>query len=492
VSDYDVAIIGGGLNGVSIARDAAGRGLRVLLLEQEDIGGGASSASSQLIHGDLALFAQGELLRVRTALAERAAWLRNAPHLVRPLRLVIPAHTDHRPLWLLRSGLLTYDRLAPGNTLAKSATLDLTHHPVGAPLKRPFGTAFAFSEATVDAARLAVLTAVDAAERGATIQTGARCVRAERAQTWRLMVIDRGHRHTVEARSLVNATGAWTGSVAETVLRVAPLPVRLVKHTRIVLPRLFDTDDGYVFQHHDGRLVYATPFRDVTLVGFVAGEFRGDPAVVAATSIEIADLCDAVNRYLRMPVAPVDVIRTMSGANATVPDRRTARDGFLHLDSGRGKAPLITVFGGTATTARRRAEAAVLKLTPFYPMSPRWTATAPLPGGDFPAADFEAEVDEIADRWPFLGERLARRLFTSYGTRVSDVLGDARSRDDLGETFGEDLSAAEVNYLMTKEFARFADDILWRRSKLGLAMPARDRYALEAFMAGMSAQRRAG
>jgi len=237
-------------------------------------------------------------------------------------------------------------------------------------------------------------------------------------------------------------------------------------------------------------LIYAMPYQhDFTLIGFVGTDFRGDPAVVSASSDEIASLCGAVNRYLRAPIAPVDVVKVMSGANAVVPDPYGSPDGILQLDRSKGLAPLLTVFGGVVMTVRRRAEIAVTKLTPFYPMTPRWTATAPLPGGDFAAAGFEAQIEQAAVRWPFLGERLARRLFASYGSRLNDVLGEARSREDLGQTFGEDLTAVEVRYLMQREFARFADDVLWRRSKLGLTMSALDRQALERFMAGKPAER---
>src|SRR5213078_3268982 len=260
MADYDLAIIGGGLNGVCIARDAAGRGLRVILLEQGDLGAGASSASPRLIHGDPAMLEGKAFLRVRAALAERDIWLRIAPHLVRPMRFAIPAHSDERPSWLLRSGLLLYDRLASRATLPASATIDVTHHPVGNALKRPFGTAFEYSDCVVDDSRLVVLTAVDAAARGAAIRTGARCTRAERGETWRLVTIDRGHRQVATARALVNATGAWTAIVAETVLR-QPSPkldstrFATVQMSQIVVRRLFDTDTVYVFQNSDRRLI---------------------------------------------------------------------------------------------------------------------------------------------------------------------------------------------------------------------------------------------
>ena len=485
MADYDLAIIGGGLNGVSVARDAAGRGLRVILLEQGDLGSAASSASPRLIHGDLAVLERRALLRVRAALAQRDIWLRIAPHLVRPMRFAIPAHSDERPPWLLRSGLWLYDRLASRRALPAAITVDVTHHPVGNALKRPFGTAFEYSDCVVDDSRLVIANAVDAAERGADIRTGARCVRADRLDVWRLAVIDRGRRAVITARALANASGAWTASVAETVLRLPPPRAGAMQISQIVVRRLFETDNVYVFQNIDRRLIFASPYeRDFTLIGTVGHTFRGDPAAVSMAAADVAYLCDAANRYFRERVEPSDVIRTISGANMAMPlsGKRVSRDGGLVFDARRGKAPLMTLFGGDVTTSRLRAERAVARLTPFYPMSPRWTATTPLPGGDFAWARFETEVDRARERWPFLGEAEAQRLVSAYGSRLSAVLGDAGERADLGPAFGPQLTGAEVRYLMAKEWARFPDDILWRRSKLGLTMTPADRDALAAFM----------
>jgi glycerol-3-phosphate dehydrogenase len=338
----------------------------------------------------------------------------------------------------------------------------------------------------VDDSRLVIANAVDAAEHGADIRTGARCVRADRSDIWRLVAIDRGYRRVITTRALANASGAWTASIMETVLRMPPPSLSASRIGQIVVRRLFDTDTVYVFQNSDGRLIFASPYeRDFTLIGTVGQAFKGDPAIVSMAAGDVAYLCDAANRYFRERVDPSDVIRTISGANAVVSPagRRAVRDGTMTFDAGRGKAPLLTMFGGDVTTSRLRAERAVSRLTPFYPMTPRWTATRPLPGGGFGWARFDAEVDAACERWGFLSEVQAQRLVAAYGSRLEAVLGNATARVDLGPAFGPDLTGAEVRYLMTKEWARFPDDILWRRSKLGLTMPPEDKDALATFMA---------
>ncbi len=486
MADYDLAIIGGGLNGVSLARDAAGRGLRVILIEQGDLGSAASSATSRLVHGDLAALERRSFLRVRAALAERNVWLAIAPHLVRPIRFAIPAHANERPPSQLRAGLWLYDRLAARNRLPEAMTVDVTHHPLGDALKRPFGTAFEYSDCVVDDSRLVVLTALDAAERGAAIRTGARCIRADRDRIWRLAIIDRGHRRIVTARALANATGAWSVSTAETVLRQPPPRVTSRQVSQIVVPRLFDVGAVYVFQNTDGQLIFAQPYqRDFTLIGTVARGFKGDPAVVATPAADVVYLCKAANRYFRSDIQPADVVRTVSGANMMVLHgaEGTTMEAVVSFDGSRRKAPLLTMCGGDVTTVRRRAEQAVSRLTPLYPMSPRWTAGAPLPGGDFGWDRFEDVIDDVRERWRFLTDAEARRLVGAYGTRMAEILGDAKSRADLGQTFGADLTEAEVRYLMTREWARFPEDVLWRRTKFGLTLTAAERDALTAFMA---------
>lgn len=480
MADVDIAIIGGGLNGVSIARDAAGRGLRVLLLEQNDLGGGAASPSAHLMHGNVIDLERGRVLRIRRALAERDIALRAAPHLVRPARFVLPAHADERPLAVMRAGLYAYDRLAPRSDLPRSEVLDLTIHEAGHPLKRSLRQALAWSDCTIDETRFVVLTAVDAAARGAAIWTGARCAWAERSEVWRLTVVNRGRRESVAARALVNASGAWTQAVAESALHLPPVQASLAKVSQIVVRRIFDRDDVYVLQNDDHRMIYAIPYhRDFTLIGASERGLAGDPAALSAGADDIAYLCAAASRYFRERVEAADVIHAMAGGHLEM-----ARDGVMKLDRKGGRAPLLTVIGGGTTGARRCAEIAVARLGKTT--APAWTAGTSLPGGDFAWDAFDDEVESARQRWPFLTERHARRLVEAYGTRIDRVLGAAKSMDDLGARFGDDLTASEVRYLMKEEFARFADDVLWRRSKLGLTMPRQDRDALEIFMASAS------
>lgn len=483
MADVDIAIIGGGLNGVSIARDAAGRGLKVALFEQNDLGGGAAFASPHLMHGNFIDLERGHALRVRRALAERDIALHSAPHLVRPRRFVLPVHADERPPAMLRAGLYAYDRLAPKGGLPHSEALDLTIHEAGHPLKRSLRLALAWSDCTVDETRLVALNAVDAAARGAVIRTGARCVWADRTDVWRLAVVNRGRRENTTARALVNASGAWTRAVAESVLHLPPVQASFAKVSLIVVKRIFDRDDVYVLQNDDRRMIYAIPYhRDFTLIGSSERCFDGDPAVMSAGADDISYLCAAVSRYFRERVEPADVVHAMAGGHMAA-----GRDGFMKLDRKSGRAPLLTVAGGDTTGTRRRAEIALARLSSVFKPSRDsmafWTATAPLPGGDFSVDTLDDRVESAKDRWPFLTERHARRLVEAYGTRIGSVLGAAKSIDDLGVRFGDDLTAVEVRYLMKEEFARFADDILWRRSKLGLTMSRRDRDALETFMA---------
>jgi glycerol-3-phosphate dehydrogenase len=487
---FDLAIIGGGINGAGIARDAAGRGLSVLLVEQNDLASGTSSASTKLIHGGLRYLEHGAFRLVREALTEREVMLRMAPHLIRPMRFVLPAHSGLRSALLLRLGLFVYDHLGGRRLLPATATLDLSHHAVGLPLKPRFRRGFEYSDCWVDDARLVVVNAVDAAERGAVVRTRTRCVRAERTDVWELVLKSRGRRETAAARVLVNATGAWAGQVAESVLLVpARLPMRLVKGSHIVVPRLFDHDRGYIFQTGDRRVVFALPFeRDFTLIGTTDQDFIGNPAGAGATPEEIAYLCRSVGEYFREHVGLDQVVWTFAGVRSLHDDgsarpEDVTRDYRLALDQPPRKAALLTVYGGKITTYRKLAEAVLAKLTPIFGMRRDWTASVPLPGGGFEPDALDSLVARARHIWPFLAEDHARRLVRAYGTRIDRVLGGAASMADLGTCFGADLTAAEVRYLIAHEWAQDADDVLWRRTKLGLRFKPEERAALGRFMA---------
>jgi glycerol-3-phosphate dehydrogenase len=494
MADYDLAIIGGGINGAGIARDAAGRGLRVLLLEQSDLASGTSSASTKLIHGGLRYLEMGAFRLVREALTERELLLRMAPHIIRPMRFVLPAVPGPRSPLLLRLGLFIYDWLGARKILPPARTLDLTHHVTGQPLMRKFRTGFEYSDCWVDDSRLVALSALDAAERGATIRTRTRVTRAEREDVWRLILNAQGRRDVVTARVLVNAAGPWVGIVAETVLRIpGKPPVRLVKGSHIVVPKLFDHDRGYIFQNPENRIVFALPFaEDFTLIGTTNEEFSGDLDAVAPSAEEVIYLCRSVSEFFRTRVEPDLVVWAFAGVRSLHDDgsnrpEDVTRDYHLTLDEPYRIAPLLTVYGGKITTYRRLAEDALGRLAHFFQLHRRWTATTPLPGGDFHWNAVEERVAQTRQAWPFLQEREAWRLVRAYGTRVERIMGDAKRREDLAPFFGP-LSAAEVRYLMKYEWARTADDVLWRRSKLGLQMSADDKLALGRFMDRQAAE----
>lgn len=491
MADFDIAIIGGGINGTGIARDAAGRGLRVLLVEQNDLASGTSSASTKLIHGGLRYLEHWAFRLVREALAEREVMLRMAPHVIRPMRFVLPPTPGPRSALLLRLGLFIYDRLGGRKILPPTRTIDLTHHAVGVPLKRGYRFGFEYSDCRVDDSRLVVLNAMDAAERGASIRTRTRLIRAERGEEWRLVLNTRGRRDVASARVLVNAAGPWAGQVAETILRLPlPTPIRLVKGSHIVVRRRFDHDCGYLLQTQDKRIVFALPFaRDFTLIGTTDEDFVGDVNSPAPTPEEIAYLCKAVNVYFRDNVTSDEVVWSFAGVRSLYDDgsdkpEDITRDYVLTLDERFREAPLLTVYGGKITTYRRLAEAAMATLDHFFMALPAWTETSTLPGGDFAFDGLDAKVAEARERWPFLTEAHARRLTYAYGTRVERILGSAQKLDDLGPRLLADLTAAEVRYLMQHEWAQVPEDVLWRRSKLGLLAIANEREALGHFMAG--------
>jgi glycerol-3-phosphate dehydrogenase len=490
MADFDLAIIGGGINGTAIARDAAGRGLRVLLVEQSDLAAGTSSMSTKLIHGGLRYLEHGHFRLVREGLRERELLLRTAPHVVWPKRFVLPHHAGLRPTWQLQLGLFVYDHIGGRRILPGSRKVDLSLGPVGVALKRQYRTGFEYSDCCVDDARLVVLNAVDAAERGAVIRLHTRCERAERHERlWRLTLHSRAGRGDATARVLVNASGPWIGQVTESVLRLpAPAPLRLVKGSHIVVGRLFDHDCAYIFQNTDGRIVFAIPYQDdFTLIGTTDHDFRGQPGTVAVQPQEIIYLCRAASEYFRDSVVPEHVVwafagvRSLYGEKAASP-KDVSREYVLKLDGRRGEAPLLSIYGGKITTARRLAEAALARLRRFLKMPPPWTRQTPLPGGDFPWDGAEALAESARGRWPFLTPAHARRLVRAYGTRLELILKDAKGFHDLGFCFGDDLTAAEVQYLMHHEWAESAEDVLWRRSKLGLHLSRNQQEPLARFI----------
>jgi glycerol-3-phosphate dehydrogenase len=493
MADFDIAIIGGGINGTGLARDAAGRGLRVLLVEMNDLASGTSSASSKLIHGGLRYLEQRAFRLVREALTEREVLLRMAPHVIRPMRFMLPPLPGLRAPLLLRFGLFLYDRLGARKLLPGARTVDLTHNVVGQPLKRIFRYGFEYSDCWVDDSRLVVLNALDAAEHGAVIRTRTRCVRVDRREDWELVLNSRGRRDVATARALVNAAGPWIGEVADTVIR-KPLraPVRLIKGSHIVVRRRFEHDSGYIFQAADRRVVFALPFADeFTLIGTTDENFVGDLKSPAPDPDEVMYLCDTVNAYFRDKVTPDELVWSFAGVRALYDDgadkpEDVTRDYELVLDEPFREAPLLTVYGGKITTHRRLAEAAMDKIGKFFQARPPWTASSRLPGGDFPPEDFYALAAETISRWPFLSEPHARRLVRAYGTRVERILNDAQTMADLGPLFAGDLTGAEVRYLVENEWAQTAEDVLWRRSKLGLKATAEDGTAIGQFIASLS------
>jgi glycerol-3-phosphate dehydrogenase len=486
--DFDLAIVGGGINGAGIARDAAGRGFRVLLVEQNDLASGTSSASTKLIHGGLRYLEHGWFRLVHEALAEREVMLRMAPHLIRPMRFVLPVEPGMRPLWQLRLGLFVYDHLGGRSSLPGTRRVDLSDDPHGATLKGHYRGGFEYSDCVTDDSRLVVLNAVDAATRGARIRTRTRCLRAERGATWNLVLEARGRREVASASVLINATGPWIGRFTESALqRPAPAELRLDKGSHIVVRRLFGHDRGYIFQNADGRVVFVLPYeRDFTLIGTTDSSFEGDPGTVAPSAAEIDYLCAVVNEHLRVVIAPADVVWSFAGVRSLHDDgarkpQDAMRDYVLILEAQKGQAPLLTVYGGKITTFRALAEAALDRLAPAIGARRPWTRKSHLPGGDFGSL-----VELLAQgraAWPFLSETHVGRLLQAYGTRTATILGSARRAEDLGPWLGADLTGAEVRYLMQHEWARTAEDVLWRRSKLGLRVSTAQRAQLDKFMA---------
>ena len=503
---FDIAIIGGGINGCGIARDAAGRGLSVYLCDMGDLASGTSSWSSKLIHGGLRYLEHYEFRLVREALIEREVLWGIAPHIIDPLRIVLPYRAGLRPAWMLRLGLLLYDHLGGRDQLPGTRRVRLADDVAGKPLARHLTLGFEYSDCTVDDARLVVLNAIDARSKGARIETRVRAVGAQRHDgLWHLMVEDAvdGERRTITARTLVNAAGPWVEPVLRGIAGgIARARVRLVQGSHIVVRRMVDHDRAYILQNADGRIVFVIPYLDdFTLIGTTDIDFRGDPGQAHATRAEIDYLCAAVNKDFVVRISPEDVVWSFCGVRALYDDgaseaKAATRDYVLEADGGSaGQAPLLSIFGGKITTYRRLAEAALDRLAAMLEAPLRatwtgkagWTGTVPLPGGDFERGGRAVVERRIGARFPFLSASHVRRLVRCYGTRAEVLLGAARSLADLGPEFGADLTAAEVDYLMREEWARTAEDVLWRRTKLGLYVSDREKEVLADWMAAKAA-----
>jgi glycerol-3-phosphate dehydrogenase len=493
---FDLAIIGGGVNGCGIARDAAGRGNSVFLCEMNDLASGTSSWSTKLVHGGLRYLEYYEFRLVREALIEREILWQIAPHIIRPLRFVLPHHAGLRPAWLLRLGLFLYDHIGGRHLLPPTRSVDLTRDEVGKPLVTGrYTKGFEYSDCFVDDARLVVLTARDAADRGAVIRTRIRAVKIGQDNgIWQVTVENtvNGARDTIRARALVNAGGPWVEDVLASGAGVnARAKVRLVQGSHIVLRKLYDHDRAYMFQNADGRIVFVIPYQDdFTLIGTTDRDYHGDPSKVKATSEEIQYLCASVSEYLAKPVKPDDVVWTYAGVRPLYDDgaseaKAATRDYVFELDLP-GGAPLLSIYGGKITTYRRLAEEALERLSPYLRSSKAregWTGKSPLPGGDLDVSAVSALAAELQRAYPFLSPAHADRLAHAYGTRASKLLGSAKTIGDLGRSFGATLTETEVRYLMTSEWALTAEDIVWRRSKLGLRLSADEVAAIDEWIA---------
>lgn len=488
---FDLLVIGGGVNGCAIARDAAGRGLSVMLVEQGDLAQATSSASTKLFHGGLRYLEYYEFRLVRESLIERETLLRAMPHISHPLRFVLPRHAGLRPAWLLRLGLFIYDHLGGREILPPTRTLDLASDPAGAPLKPTFRKAFEYSDCWVDDARLVVLNACDAADRGAEIRTRVRFERAVRAgDGWDATIRGGAGLETVSARAIVNAAGPWVGDVIrDGFAATAAGDARLVRGSHIVTRRLFAHDRAYIFQQRDGRIVFAIPYEgDFTLIGTTDIEHDGPPGAAACSAEERDYLLAAVSDYFAAPVRASDVVWSYSGVRPLFDDGATSasaatRDYVLKVREEAGRAPVLDIFGGKITTHRRLAEAALEKLRPWFPRLPAaWTAGVPLPGGGFAWDAGPALAADLRAAHPFLDAAWAARLVRLYGTEAATLLAGARTAADLGEDFGATLTEREILWLRDREWARTAEDILWRRTKLGLRLTPAQAARVETYL----------
>jgi glycerol-3-phosphate dehydrogenase len=487
---YDLFIIGGGINGCGIARDAAGRGLNVFVAEQNDLASGTSSASTKLIHGGLRYLEHYEFRLVREALIEREVLLKSAPHIIWPLRFILPHHRGLRPRWLIRLGLFMYDHLGGRKILPPTRSVDFRKDVTGRALKDEFTHGYEYSDCWVEDARLVVLMARDAAAKGTEIRTRTKVTQARRVDDiWNVDITDaHGTTETISAKVLVNAAGPWVSDVlAKVVGRNDPDKIRMVKGSHLVVDRLYDHDRCYIFQNADGRICFAIPYEtNFTLIGTTDEDHKGDPGHPEISQAETDYLLSAVSEYFKRPLTKEMIRWSYSGIRPLYDDgaskaQEATRDYVLRLDQPEGKAPMLSVFGGKITTSRKLAESVLEKLQPFFPDAKApWTAAASLPGG-MAYADVEKYIADKQRAYSFLKPQNMLRMFRAYGTDIEAILEGTRFASDLGKSFGP-ISEREIEYLRKNEWAQSADDILWRRSKLGLHMKDEDIQALRDYM----------
>lgn len=474
---HDILVIGGGINGCGVARDAAGRGASVLLAEMDDLGGATSAWSTKLIHGGLRYLEHFEFRLVRASLREREVLWSMAPHLIRPLRFVLPHHAGLRPALVLRAGLFLYDHLGGRKALPGTRSLDFARDPAGQVLQPQFRRGFEYSDCAVDDARLVVANARDAAARGAQIAPRTKVIAARPdGAMWRvtLACTTTGAQTTTTARVLVNAAGPWVDRVQDAALGRPVRPVRLVQGSHIVVRRQW-SDRAFIFQNADGRIVFTIPWGNgCSLIGTTDLDHAGDPGAARITEAEIDYILSAVADYLRDPPQRAEIIWSFAGVRPLYDDgsttaQKATRDYLIRTEGGAGAPGLVTIFGGKLTTYRRLAEDATTRACALLDHhAPVWTAGASLPGGDFPMDGLDALRAGLGAAYPFLPTATLHRMACAYGTEARKILGSARSLADLGAHFGAGLHAAEVDHLVRHEWARTAEDILWRRSKLGL------------------------
>ncbi len=487
----DLFIIGGGVNGTGIARDAAGRGLSVMLVEKGDLASGTSSASTKLIHGGLRYLENYDFMLVRHALIEREVLMESAPHIIWPLRFVLPHHKDLRPAWMLRAGLFLYDNIAKRKKLPGTKTLNLKTHPYGDPLEKTLKKGFEYSDCWVNDARLVALNALDAHERGAEIKTYTTFVNANRENgLWTINYKDTNGEYIVKAKSLVNAAGPWLSITDDEIKDEKPktIPVRLIKGSHIIVNKVYEGEHSYIFQHSDGRIVFTIPYEGkFTLIGTTEEDLSGRIEDATISQDEINYLCELASTYFIDDISPNDVVHTYSGVRGLMEgeedDSKVSRDYELNLDLLDDKTPLINIIGGKITTFRKLSEDALEILCPYLGIKDKpWTEKAYLPGGDLGGKTFEEFLATKSRKYHWLDDEDILRLCRAYGSRIDDVLNKAKSKSELGHDFGSGFSESELDYLINTEWARNIDDVLWRRSKLLLHLSKKSQREVEAYL----------